>query len=566
MLTALALVALSLAPPPTASRINAVTVYPDRAEVTREARTLVKAGVQEILIGPLPIEMDDASLRVTGRGPLGTGLVLGDVEVRHVDGVEMRGAELDAAEIKLSELNEAIAPLDDRSKRIERMRELLTALQSATTAQIARELAATDLKPQSWQGAYDFLKKNLDDLAAEQRQTTRQRAALVGQATVAARLVEALKARRTMAHKMIAISLQSDAECEAALGISYAQPGASWAPSYEATMDPATGEVTLGMFAWVRQTTGESWNDLRLTLATGAPSLGIDLPRLGSLAIGPAAEIEKLPIIGQNYQDILKMSPGLTDAVSRLSGSNLNAEMIEELEVITSGTSAEFSRADGGYANIVTKLALQSQTDTVMTFEVPGTVSLNPDGQPRRIAVSRTSLPGRRQYLVVPAVRPAAYLVARLTAPPDHPLLGGVVKHYVGSTLVGTSTLPSVAPGEEFTLSFGSDDRVKVESPALPQTTSGKGDSRTSVCTRRVSVTNRTGGPIDVEVRERMPVSTSDQIKVTPAGTITAGYDLKDGEPGIYTWKHSLDPDARQEVSLRYTVRYPSSMTLATMR
>ena len=61
MLTALAIVALSLVPPPTASRINAVTIYPDRAEVTREAQVLVKAGAQEILIGPLPAEMDDAS-------------------------------------------------------------------------------------------------------------------------------------------------------------------------------------------------------------------------------------------------------------------------------------------------------------------------------------------------------------------------------------------------------------------------------------------------------------------------------------------------------------------------
>ncbi len=93
--------------------------------------------------------------------------------------------------------------------------------------------------------------------------------------------------------------------------------------------------------------------------------------------------IEGLPIIGHNYQDILTLAPGVTDTDGdgnpnvhgardtglqyRLDGGNitdpltggygqnLNVEMIEELEVITSGASAEYGRADGGFANIITR-------------------------------------------------------------------------------------------------------------------------------------------------------------------------------------------------------------------
>ncbi len=93
--------------------------------------------------------------------------------------------------------------------------------------------------------------------------------------------------------------------------------------------------------------------------------------------------IEGLPIIGHNYQDILTLAPGVTDTdgdgnpnvhgsrdtglqyrldggnitdpVSGTFGQNLNSEMIEELEVITSGATAEYGRADGGFANIITK-------------------------------------------------------------------------------------------------------------------------------------------------------------------------------------------------------------------
>jgi outer membrane receptor protein involved in Fe transport len=93
--------------------------------------------------------------------------------------------------------------------------------------------------------------------------------------------------------------------------------------------------------------------------------------------------IEGLPIIGHNYQDILTLAPGVTDTdgdgnpnvhgsrdtglqyrldggnitdpVSGTFGQNLNSDMIEELEVITSGATAEYGRADGGFANIITK-------------------------------------------------------------------------------------------------------------------------------------------------------------------------------------------------------------------
>ncbi len=93
--------------------------------------------------------------------------------------------------------------------------------------------------------------------------------------------------------------------------------------------------------------------------------------------------IEGLPIIGSNYQDILTLAPGVTDTdgdgnpnvhgardtglqyrldggnitdpVDGGFGQNLNTDIIEEVEIITSGASAEFGRADGGFTNIITK-------------------------------------------------------------------------------------------------------------------------------------------------------------------------------------------------------------------
>jgi hypothetical protein len=93
--------------------------------------------------------------------------------------------------------------------------------------------------------------------------------------------------------------------------------------------------------------------------------------------------IDALPILGRNYQDVLSLAPGVTDTdgdgnpnihgardtdvitlVDGVStsdpltgkiGAQLNIDSIQEIEIKTSGATAEFSRAQGGFANIITK-------------------------------------------------------------------------------------------------------------------------------------------------------------------------------------------------------------------
>ena len=93
--------------------------------------------------------------------------------------------------------------------------------------------------------------------------------------------------------------------------------------------------------------------------------------------------IEALPILGRNYQDVLTLAPGVTDVngdgnpnihgarqtdvvtmldgistvdpLTGKAGVQLNLESIQDIEVKTSAAAAEFGRAQGGFANIITK-------------------------------------------------------------------------------------------------------------------------------------------------------------------------------------------------------------------
>ena len=109
----------------------------------------------------------------------------------------------------------------------------------------------------------------------------------------------------------------------------------------------------------------------------------VDLATTRTATVFNSEFIEGLPLLGRSYQDLLTLAPGVTDVdgdgnpnvngardvdlQTRVDGANvtdpftgtfgqnLNLEAIAEMEVITTGASAEFSQAQGGWANIVTK-------------------------------------------------------------------------------------------------------------------------------------------------------------------------------------------------------------------
>src|SRR5207249_763992 len=109
----------------------------------------------------------------------------------------------------------------------------------------------------------------------------------------------------------------------------------------------------------------------------------VDLEDTASTTRLSSEFIDGLPILGRNYQDVLSLAPGVTDVdgdgnpnihgardtdvvtlvdgVSTVDpltghvGQQLNLESIQEIEVKTSGASAEFSRGQGGFVTVVTK-------------------------------------------------------------------------------------------------------------------------------------------------------------------------------------------------------------------
>jgi hypothetical protein len=124
-------------------------------------------------------------------------------------------------------------------------------------------------------------------------------------------------------------------------------------------------------------------SSVRESVSVRAEGNVVDLDERGTTTRLASEFIDSLPILGRNYQDVLTLAPGVTDVngtgnpnihgardtsvgtlvdgvnttdpLTGKIGAQLNIESIQEIEVKTAGATAEFGRAQGGFANIITK-------------------------------------------------------------------------------------------------------------------------------------------------------------------------------------------------------------------
>ena len=150
--------------------IVAVTVYPDRARITRRGRLMVPAGDQTVYVEPLPLLLQDDSVRVSGRGP---ATVLGvDVATQHhPQAPDETVAELERQRRAAQDEIAALTDADDVQVQLETF---LAQLAKRAGGSFARTLAAGDSATELG-GFTESLASRLAAVRATRREVTAQR-------------------------------------------------------------------------------------------------------------------------------------------------------------------------------------------------------------------------------------------------------------------------------------------------------------------------------------------------------------------------------------------------------
>jgi uncharacterized protein (TIGR02231 family) len=279
LLPALAVVLSSAAlaaPVPVDSAITAVTVYTDRAVVTRTAGVELAGGTTELVFANLPQALNEHSLQVSARGTA-QALIL-DVSAKQTYVDFTPNARVKELEDQLKVLGKQTRALDDRNGVLQAQSAILDRMEAALFAPPAKDVPRPDLN--QFTASLNYLSEQKTKMAAERTAVEEQREELQNKINTVQNQLNELRGTRGKSYKTVTVRVSAEQTGKLEVALSYAVPGASWSPNYDARVSSGDRAVTLGYFGMVHQNTGEDWKDVALTLSTARPGLGGAAPQI----------------------------------------------------------------------------------------------------------------------------------------------------------------------------------------------------------------------------------------------------------------------------------------------
>jgi uncharacterized protein (TIGR02231 family) len=528
LLTAFAAVPVQAADVDARSVIDAVTVYPDGASVTRVITLDLPSGEHTLVAPDFPLALDPSSLRVEGEAE--AKFTIGAIDTRPPPPTPVNLPELDtrieALKDQRADLQGTIAAATTRRKFAERFAQ-------ASPAGIGDKGEARPLT--EWRAAFAAVAEEVATADAAIRDAERKQREIDREI---ARL-ETDRASKPPSKLEVRIDLATATATKVTLRVTYAVRNARWVPLYDTRLDTGTKDrkvvLELVRRAEITQTTGEDWSNVALAVSTVRTARGGSAPDLSSLIVQYP---QVAPVSDLKDGLVLRRQAGAASAAAPAPAGEVLKKMADEQQA-----TAEV----GGFH---------------VTFRIPGRVSLGANEGAKSLRISTATFAPEITIRSAPVVDPTAFLEASFKQSEDAPLLPGQVAIYRDGVYVGRGRMPAASKDETVRLGFGADDKVKIERSVVKRNEGSAGlivtTSKTDERSFKTSVRNGHDFPIRVAVQDQLPVSENEDIQVemlpsTTPPTTANGRDKR----GVLEWAFEAKPGEVKDISFAWRVRWP---------
>lgn len=527
------------------SRIESVTVYPDAATVSRLAEIDLPAGATSLVFRDLPNTIDPASLRVEGAAD--GRLSIGVVEARATPAAAPQPDT--EVETKLKALRSeresqlaAIEALDAKKIMINRF------------GQAGPDALNSDSKTvdiEKWTAAWDAVGKGLakvgDDLRIARSTLRDLDEQILGLERARQRPQPLNGPRRT-----VTVELDAATALKGRVTLTYRVTAAGWKPLYDAKLDTGgkgrAPSVELVRRASITQRTGEDWTGVAVSVSTVQARRGVQPPEMHTQRL---AFWEPPPPVVRGQ------------VMRKEAGANAVADETARPTLAAPAAPAPMQEAVEQQASLEAS-AFQA------SFRIPGSVDIPSDGAPHQLRIGSRSIEPQLSVRTVPALDTSAYLTARFAHDEEAPLLPGEVSIHRDGMYVGNGRLAYVATGDNADLSFGADDRVKVERVPVRRKENEPtwfGQTKTEIREFKTTVRNLHDFPMRVNVIDQIPISENaaiviEQLPVTTQPTEKIVADRR----GVMGWTYEMKPGEAKEIRLAYRMKWPADREVVFQR
>lgn len=519
------------------SHIDAVTVFPLGADVVRVVELALQPGEHRLILDDLPGTIDAQSIRVEGIG--GQGLEIASVDSKLVqltsDAADAQRKIIDG---EIEKLTDERSALDQMLADAEFQRKLLLSLADkqlvpASSTDTVKAIDAAQLG-----GLVDLVGARLAGLSKSTHDAqVRQRAIDKAIADLQVKVSEL--APDDTAHMQVALHIAANAATAGKFKVSYRVQEAGWQAYYDAKLGlPKAGEAAkldLVRRAEVTQSTGESWENVNLTLSTARPLGATAAPELGE----------------DELQTEQRQAYGASGGVELAKPTVAMDAMKEEADLPAS-------------APVVQRQAEMQVAGFNANYIISGRVTVDNSGTAKKVRIASDVFEAKLQAVAVPRLDTTAYLTAAFTVKGEAPLLPGIVNLYRDGMFMGQGSLPQLAAGEEAKLGFGADDLIKVKRNEVKRKSSEEGiltSSHVQVLAWDIAVSNLHDIAIPLTVIDRVPFSTQEDVTVALLPDATPA-TIKDFEKrrGVLAWNFDMEPTSEKLVHTGYKVTSPQAV------
>jgi uncharacterized protein (TIGR02231 family) len=533
------------------SQISEVTVYTDRALITRRGTVALTGNERELTVASLPTTLETESVRATGAGTVAVRLLGARTEtVFHSEPAGDRIAELTA---QIQELETQKRAIKDQIASRKIQLNFVENLSEKSVGSFASAISKQQIGLNETGELLNFLGSNYKKYVSAIAQHERQQRDIDKQIEALRQQLRQVQTPYSQQSFNIIVAIEPSGSGNFELEVSYVVTRASWTPLYDLRVNTTNNQINLNYLAEVNQNTGEDWTGVALTLSTAKPGMGTFPPKLQPwfIDIVHPKSAQNPAFVRKQYRQAAEAEMGTDDMELEIE----NEPQFAMMALRSAAPAPEPIAAQTATATV-------SREGSTVSFQVGGNTNIPNDGTPHKVTIFSENYPYKPEYIAIPRLVSFAYLQAIVTNPmTGATLLPGKANIFRDNSFVGTLQLDNISPGEEFKLILGIDEGLKIERELVERQVDKKlmGNQRRTTYAYRLILTNLQQVPAKLTLKEQLPVSRKEQIKVRLTQT---NPKIIAGEMGLLEWMISLPPQAKQELYYQFVVEHPPELTV----
>jgi len=476
-------VSLEMQPTEANADITDVTLYRNRAAITRTTTLDLEAGGHAVFFRDIPASAFLSSVQAR---------VSDNASLLSVD-TSSKPTVVDNSKLVadlITEIEEVEAQLSSNNAQSEAIQLQIEMLKTLIKKATSDKSPPVDIE--AFDSQMSFIGKRMEELSATKSENAKEKQELKD-------VLANLKQRKrnistdTRYQTDAIVDIGVARACTVEVQLTYLVNNATWSPVYSIRTNAEGNAITIDYDAELSQKTGENWTDVALILSTAQPQ-----------------QSTTPPMPRPWYVDVYAPPPPSAEPRGRTT--------------LRSEVSFDASYMDKAAVGLERDVETASANATVVgggpavSFVLPRkvTVPSNVDDK-QTTSVGSIETSAEHYLIAVPMLTDRVFIRSEVTNISDYILLPGRASIFHGSDYVGKTTLSTISPNETFPLDLGIDPSVLATRALVEKVTSSTGLFGSGIQTvydYQITISNGNEKPIEIRVFDRIPVSQNEEIEV----------------------------------------------------